>query len=179
MLRHEVDVVGRRFSSGKSVLLDSKEATSCLRWFTRFTRELNERRHFAALSCEPVYGYQGDGKPEYIVLDGQQRLTAIYYAFLAPDAPLPNRSNRFFYFVNVDKFMAEQYDEAFGYEWFTRRWSKVLGNKEAQYESHLFPFHVIGATGWELPNWVQGYEGLGIYRGTTTHHSRRHREFAH
>src|SRR6185436_9858588 len=53
--------------------------------------------NFAALSCEPVYGYQGTGKPEYIVLDGQQRLTAIFYAFLAPDKPLPNRSNRFFY----------------------------------------------------------------------------------
>ena len=47
--------------------------------------------NFAALSCEPVYGYTGSGKPEYIVLDGQQRLTAMYYAFLAPDVPLPNR----------------------------------------------------------------------------------------
>ncbi|HYV04153.1 MAG TPA: DUF262 domain-containing protein, partial [Blastocatellia bacterium] len=114
--------------------------------------------NFAALSCEPVYGYLGAGKPEYIVLDGQQRLTAIYYAFLAPDAPLPNRSNRFFYFVHVDKFMAEEYDAAFGYEWLTRRWAKVLANKQAQFASHLFPFSVIGATGWELPNWVQGYE---------------------
>src|ERR1700730_13322528 len=41
--------------------------------------------NFAGLSCEAVYGYPGGGKPEYIVLDGQQRLTAIYYAFLAPD----------------------------------------------------------------------------------------------
>src|SRR5437016_9017560 len=98
--------------------------------------------NFAALSCEPVYGYQGSGRPEYIVLDGQQRLTAIYYTFLAPDVPLPNRSNRFFYFVHVDKFMAEQYDEAFGYEWLTRRWAKVLVSKEAQYVSHLFPFSV-------------------------------------
>jgi hypothetical protein len=114
--------------------------------------------NFAALSCEPVYGYQGNEKREYIVLDGQQRLTAIYYAFLAPDVPLPNRSNRYFYFVDVNKFMAEEYDEAFGYEWLTRRWAKVLGNKEAQYASHLFPISVIGATGWELPNWVQGYE---------------------
>jgi hypothetical protein len=114
--------------------------------------------NFAALSCEPVYGYKGNGKPEYIVLDGQQRLTAIYYAFIAPDAPLPNRSNRFFYFVHVDKFMAEEYDEAFGYEWLTRRWAKVLDNRDAQFTSHLFPFSVVGATGWELPNWVQGYE---------------------
>jgi hypothetical protein len=115
---------------------------------------------FRDLSCEPVYGYRGDGKPEYIVLDGQQRLTALYYAFIAPDLPLPNRSNRFFYFVHVDKFMAEIYDEAFGYEWLTRRWAKVLASKDAQYESHLFPFSVIGATGWELPNWVQGYEAF-------------------
>ena len=34
--------------------------------------------NFKDLSCEPVYGYDS-------VLDGQQRLTAIYYAFLAPD----------------------------------------------------------------------------------------------
>ena len=47
--------------------------------------------NFVALSCEPVYGYTGGGRPEYIVLDGQQGLTAIYYAFLAPDMPLPNR----------------------------------------------------------------------------------------
>jgi hypothetical protein len=75
-----------------------------------------KQENFAALSCEPVYGYQGSGRAEYIVLDGQQRLTAIYYAFLAPDVPLPNRSNRFFYYVHVDKFMPEEYDEAFGYE---------------------------------------------------------------
>ena len=116
--------------------------------------------NFDALSCEPVYGYQGTGRPEYIVLDGQQRLTAIYYAFLAPDVPLPNRSNRFFYFVHVDKLMKEEYDEAFGYEWLTRRWAKVLGNKETQFAEHLFPFSIFGATGWELPNWVQGYENF-------------------
>jgi hypothetical protein len=114
--------------------------------------------NFTALSCEPVYGYQGNGKPEYIVLDGQQRLTAIYYAFLAPDKPLPNRANRFFYFVHVDKFMADEFDEAFGYDPLTRRWTKVLESKDAQFASHLFPFSVIGSTGWELPNWVQGYE---------------------
>ncbi len=116
--------------------------------------------NFAALSCEAVYGYEGNGKPEYIVLDGQQRLTAIYYAFLAPDIPLPNKKNRFFYFVHVDKFMVDEFDDAFGYEWLTRRWAKVLADKNEQFESHIFPFSIIGATGWELPNWVQGYEAF-------------------
>lgn len=111
-----------------------------------------------ALSCEPIYGYTGKGNPEYIVLDGQQRLTAMYYAFFAPDAPLPNRSNRFFYFVRVDKFMAEQYDEAFHYDWLTRRWAKILENRESQFSDHVFPLSVIGAGGWELFNWVQDYQ---------------------
>lgn len=116
--------------------------------------------NFAALSCEPIYGYTGSSKPEYIVLDGQQRLTAIYYAFLAPKVALPNRASRFFYFVHVDKFMADQHDEAFGYDAVSKRWAKVLADKNLQFESHLFPMSIIGATGWELPNWVQGYEAF-------------------
>jgi len=117
-----------------------------------------KQENFDSLSCEPVYGFDGNGKPEYIVLDGQQRLTAMYYAFLAPDLPLPNRANRYSYFMHVDRFMAEQYDEAFGYEWMKRRWAKVLADRELQFEQHIFPFSIVGETGWELPNWVQGYE---------------------
>src|SRR5438874_9973868 len=33
-----------------------------------------KKENYAALSCEPVYGFRGSAKPEYIVLDGQQRL---------------------------------------------------------------------------------------------------------
>jgi len=117
-----------------------------------------KQESFDALSCEPIHGYKGVEKPEYIILDGQQRLTAIYYAFVAPDMPLPNRSNRAFYFINVAKFMAEEYDEAFNYDWKTRRLDKLLNNREAQYENHIFPLSVIGAGGWDLYDWVKGYE---------------------
>ena len=117
-----------------------------------------KKENFDALSCEAVYGFNGDGRSEYIVLDGQQRLTALYYAFLAPDVPLPNRSNRAVYFMRVDKFMNEEYDEAFHYDWLSRRFSKILNDREIQYAEHIFPLSVVGAGGWELPNWVQGYE---------------------
>jgi hypothetical protein len=120
--------------------------------------------NFDAFSCEPIYGYEGSGTPEYIILDGQQRLTAIYYAFFAPNIPLPNRSNRFFYFIHVDKFMAEEYDEAFGYDWMTRRWDKIFKDRNAQFASHIFPLAIIGAGGWDLPNWVQDYEKFWVER---------------
>jgi hypothetical protein len=134
----------------RSILLDYYIG-SLLLWKGR-------KESFQALSCEPVYGYKGGGNPEHIVLDGQQRLTAMYYAFLSPDIALPNRASRFFYFVHVDKFMDEQYDDAFGYDTMSRRWTTTLKDRSAQYANHIFPLGVIGSGGWELPNWVQGYE---------------------
>lgn len=113
--------------------------------------------NFLALSCENVYGYGGsETSPEHIVLDGQQRLTALHYAFHAPDIPAPSRSNRFLFFLRVDRFMDEDGGEAFEYDW-TRRGVKLLADPERQYKDHMFPMAIMGRKGWDLPNWVQGY----------------------
>ncbi len=116
-----------------------------------------KEENFTALACEPIYAFEGSTNDEYIVLDGQQRLTAMYYAFMAPDAPAPRRTNRFFYFINVEKFMQEAYDDAFLYDW-TKQGQKLAEDAETQFEKHMFPLCVVGQTGWALPNWVQGYE---------------------
>lgn len=116
-----------------------------------------KRESFEALACEALHGYAGGGSPEHIVLDGQQRLTAMYYAFMAPNVPAPSRLNRFLYFIRVDRFIEEAHDETFEYDW-TRRGVRLLANETAQYESHMFPLAVVGRSGWALPNWVQGYE---------------------
>jgi hypothetical protein len=112
--------------------------------------------NFKALACEPIYAFQGSGSPEHIVLDGQQRLTAMYYAFMAPDAPAPRRVNRFRYFIRVDKFMEEAHDDAFTYDW-TLRSENLARDRVKQYESHTFPLAVIGGSGWALYEWMQGY----------------------
>lgn len=127
-----------------------------------------KKENFDSLSCEIIYGFKdnteqlpwdfGSGTPEHIVLDGQQRLTAIYYTFVAPDVALPNRTNRAVYFIHVDKFIEERFDEAFQYDWLSRRFNRVLENPEIQYSEHIFPLSVVGAGSWDLPNWVQGYE---------------------
>jgi len=113
--------------------------------------------NFEALACEPIYAFEnGLGSPEHIVLDGQQRLTAMYYAFMAPNKDAPKRANRYLYFIQVDKFIEEAYDDAFTYDW-TRRGERLIENQNEQFENHTFPLSVIGQTGWALPNWVQGY----------------------
>ena len=127
-----------------------------------------KKESFDALSCEIVYGFDnkagqhpwdfGRGNPEHIVLDGQQRLTALYYAFVAPKVPLPHRAHGAVYFIYVDKFMDEQYDEAFEYAWLSHQLKKVLDHPEVQYAEHIFPLSVVGAGGWDLYSWVNGYE---------------------
>ena len=119
--------------------------------------------HYRDLSCTPLYG-RPPGSPEYIVLDGQQRLTAINYAFVAPDARLPTRVGRALYFVRVDRFMAEEYDDAFDFAYLNigrgdglPGFTAFYGAPERQYANHVFPLAVVGAGGWELSNWVQGY----------------------
>lgn len=116
-----------------------------------------KEENFDSLACEAIYGFQGAGAPEYIVLDGQQRLTAMYYAFMAPDMPAPGRANRFFYFIRVDRFMEEAYDEAFDYDW-TRAGEKMLDSAVEQYEKHRFPLSVVGKGDRAIVRWSQGYE---------------------
>lgn len=116
-----------------------------------------KEENFTALACEAIYGHSGGGSPEHIVLDGQQRLTALYYACVAPDKPLPDRANRAIYFIRVDRFMLEEYDDAFSYDWKTKSIEKLAKDPSIQYRQHIFPLSVIGAGGWAMPTWVQGY----------------------
>ncbi|NQV01961.1 MAG: hypothetical protein HQ542_04910, partial [Bacteroidia bacterium] len=62
------------------------------------------------------------------------------------------------YFVYVDKFMNEEYDDAFQYDWLSNRLSKTLNNPDAQYEQHIFPLSIVGNGGWSLYKWVEDYE---------------------
>jgi hypothetical protein len=126
----------------------------------------SKQENFDALACEPIYGFSGDSQPEHIVLDGQQRLTAMYYAFVAPKAPIPGRRNRYLYHVRVDRFMEEAYEDAFQYEW-TQSSVVMLSNRSAQFRGHIFPLSVIGSGGWDLAKWVMDYEGHWIGEAET------------
>ncbi len=113
--------------------------------------------NFEALACEPVYGAKVTGAETHIVLDGQQRLTAMYYAFLTPEVPAPGRKNRFLFWVRLNEFMNEAYDKAFEYTW--APWGEnLLDNETAQFESHMFSLAVVGRRRSPTWQWVYAYE---------------------
>lgn len=118
--------------------------------------------NFEGLDCQGLHG-QSSANAEHIVLDGQQRLTAIGYAFLAPDIKLPTRVNRALYYVKLDRFMAKQYDEAFDYFFVMpgggsgiKSAQKHFGTLEKQYKNHWFPLS-YAADLFALADWASGY----------------------
>lgn len=124
-----------------------------------------KKQNFEALSCERIYGYEDSSdQRDYIVLDGQQRLTAIFYALVAPNKPLPNRKNAAFYYIRVDKFMEEEYDKAFHYEWRGPYWNSVLETPRLQFEQHIFPLRLISRGGFQLLSWIQEYKQFWLER---------------
>lgn len=145
------------------------------------------KENFNALSCEIIYGFDDTtgeqpwtyekGNPEYIVLDGQQRLTALYYAFIAPNVSLPNRASRAIFFIHVDKFMNEKYDEAFQYDWLSKRFESKLSDINLQYEEHFFPLSIIGTGSWDLPNWLQGYQKYWEQKAEKAQENQNEEEF--
>ncbi len=123
-----------------------------------------KEKSFKDLSCEPIYGMTESRKSEYIVLDGQQRLTAMYYAFVAPDKFFPKRKSACLFFMKIDKFIDEQYDEAFSYEWISKKWKHIFDNPEEQYKRHLFPIALMGEGGREVMTWFAGYKEYWQYQ---------------
>ena len=118
--------------------------------------------NFDKLACEGLHG-QSKTNPEHIVLDGQQRLTAIGYAFLAPDIKLPTRVNRALYYIRLDRFMAREYDEAFDYVFVmpgkgggVAGAEAQFGKVERQYEHHWFPL-AYAANLIAFTKWISGY----------------------
>ncbi len=117
------------------------------------------KKNFDYLSCQPLFGFDNSEKqdPEYIVLDGQQRLTAIHYAFFAPDIDFPNRKNPYLFFVDIEKLLEEDYDEAFYYDRMTRNNKFIIETPSAQYEENILPLKVFAEGSWGVSDWIKGY----------------------
>lgn len=127
--------------------------------------------NFNVLSCESIYAFQGKPKPLHIVLDGQQRLTAIHYAFFQPEFNFPRRKNQFVYFLRINELLDEDYDNAFFYNSLTQKYQSILKNPAEQFEEHLFPLGMMKEGSWEINDWIKGYKDFWQEKADTAENS--------
>jgi len=58
--------------------------------------------------------------PRTLILDGQQRLTSLFYAIYNPDLPLKNTETPYAFFIDLNKLAADNIDEAV-FSW-SKKW---------------------------------------------------------
>lgn len=116
-----------------------------------------DKENFKMLSCESIYGFTDRIDAQHIVLDGQQRLTAIHYAFFAPQIPFPKRSKEVIYLMDIRSLLEENYENFIRYEFLTYKNKSFLQDKKAQFESHTFPLGEMKGGSWGTSDWIREY----------------------
>lgn len=102
----------------------------------------------AGLDLIPVMGLpELPAKPEEIILDGQQRITSLYYAMKAPDFPLKHSRERSYFYVNFRNFFQDNKENIVEvrYEQYER---------DECYKKLLFPLYELES----YKDWIDGFE---------------------
>lgn len=84
------------------------------------------KQNYETLNCQKIFGFEGALDPSYIVLDGQQRLTALHYAMFKPEIPFPKRKSPCFYFIRINELLENEFDKAFFYQTATKNGGPFL-----------------------------------------------------
>jgi hypothetical protein len=111
---------------------------------------------FAPIALRGAEPPQRDPRPELLVLDGQQRLSALIYALTAPDLSLKDSSQRRWFFVNLDVLLSEPDSDDVVFDR-AKRELRGLDSVETQYEQRMLPCTVL-LSQHSFFQWRDGFE---------------------
>lgn len=117
-----------------------------------------KKKNYEILDCKPLFAFEGESNPDYIVLDGQQRITALHYAIFQPHKTFRNKKSRFYFFININHLLNNNFDEAFFYNKETKHFNELINTPEKQFESHIFPLGILKGGTWDLQQWLLNYQ---------------------
>lgn len=102
------------------------------------------------LAVEPIKGVEeATGQVDHIILDGQQRMTALYYAIKSPSFSLKGNGKRHcYYFLDLRAFIEDGSRE----DIVVMREKKL--SREDSFKELLFPFYELES----LREWIDGFE---------------------
>jgi hypothetical protein len=93
---------------------------------------------FAPIFLRGAKSQYQDPHPEYLILDGQQRLSSLIYALTAPDLSLKDSSQRRWFFLNLDVLLDDPDSDNIVFD----RARRELGGLDAratQFEQRMLP----------------------------------------
>jgi len=103
---------------------------------------------------DPIWGAKLDKIPKKAVLDGQQRLASLYYAIYNPKKIFPNRYSYYIFFMNLNKILNEDYEDAITYKYYStyQSWEDIRKNKNSWLGTGIFPISLLSAIDPNISN---------------------------
>jgi hypothetical protein len=103
---------------------------------------------------DPIQGAELKGTPKQAILDGQQRLASLYYAIYNPKEIFPNRQSYYVFYLNLNKVLNEDYEEAITYKYYANPqfWDQMTKYKDSWAETGVIPVSVLSQTDLKNPN---------------------------
>ncbi len=94
---------------------------------------------------DPVWGAKLNGEPSDAILDGQQRLSSLYYALYNPKTKFPNRKSYYAFFIDLVAVLNQEYDEAIDYKFFFnyRSWEDFYNEKDSWAKTGKVPLNIL------------------------------------
>src|SRR2546427_6313495 len=122
-----------------------------------------EKPPFAPVFLRGAEAATKQPRPELLVLDGQQRLSALLYALTAPDLPLKDSSLRRWFFVDLELLLIDIDNDEIVFDR-TKRDLDGLDDPDKQYERRILPCGLLLRMGdflkWRdgLDDWLKDHE---------------------
>ncbi len=103
---------------------------------------------------DPIWGSTLENTPEKAVLDGQQRLSSLYYAIHNPEEKFPSRKSYYVFYLDLISVLNEEYEESVSYRYFQnyRDWDQLRKNRENWIDRGKVPLCILSATDSKYPN---------------------------
>jgi len=109
--------------------------------------ELDENRSEQE-EWDPIWGAELKADPEKAVLDGQQRLSSLYYAIHNPSKKFPSRESYYIFYLDLVEALNGDFDESISYRWKTRNykgWSELREERDRWIETGEIPLCILSA----------------------------------
>jgi hypothetical protein len=108
------------------------------------------------------WGTTSKGNQNFAILDGQQRLSSLYYALYNPDIAFPNKQSYYLFFVDIQKALEGNYDDSIIYTYSKEHIpTNVLKERVNEYiGKNIFPLALLSDVNFidtQLKDWVRGY----------------------
>lgn len=103
---------------------------------------------------DPVWGANLNGNPRYAILDGQQRISSLYYALYNPEQKFPNRKSYYVFYIDLVAALNHDYDNSIEYKFNKKykNWEALYAEKDSWIEKGKIPLSILSKYHKTEPN---------------------------